>query len=236
MLYIFHGTDSITITRKARELVDGLIAKRPDALVFRFEEGDAEGRMHALIGAAGLFTPRHVVYARGVLADAEVRSALLGRVEEMAHSENIFILAEAALDAATVRTLTPHATRITAFAKKAASKDIYNVFSIADALCGRDRKALWVGYTRALREGIAPEAIHGTLFWGVKQMLLAQNSTSAEEAGQKAHVYAKYRRYAALYAPGEVGALSRELVGLTHESHRRSLELATELERWLLSR
>lgn len=235
MLYIFYGTDTHTATRKAQALIEGLVAKRPDALVFRFEQDGVVGEIVGLIDAQGLFAPRHIVYARGAFENDELRDALLERAQALAQSENIFVLVESSLPHGIVRVLAPHAASMSEHSLPKQARDS-GVFALADALCGRDKKALWVGYQRELRKGTSPESMHGTLHWAVRQMLLALYADTPEEAGQKPYLYQKYRRYAHAYAPGGVEALSHELVELVHESRRRSRELATELERWILAR
>ena len=46
----------------------------------------------------------------------------------------------------------------------------FDQFGLTGALAGKDRKKLWLGLVRALREGEKPEAIAGLLAWKARQM------------------------------------------------------------------
>ena len=83
------------------------------------------------------------------------------------------------------------------------------------ALERADKKALWIGLERELSDGGAPEAIHGVLFWGAKQMFL-----SAREGSD---IFARSQRYIS------------ELAELPHEARRRNFPLDYALLRFALS-
>ena len=108
------------------------------------------------------------------------------------------------------------------------------MFSLADALGARNKRELWTGYIQALRSGLEPESIQGTLHWAVKAILIASNTGSANEAGQKPCTYNKFKRYAGNFKNGELIELSRSLISVYHDARRGKVDLKTGLEKWVL--
>jgi hypothetical protein len=66
----------------------------------------------------------------------------------------------------------------------------------------------------------APEAIHGVLFWGAKDMFLKSLPAGRQDAS------AEHER---------AGTLVAELSELPHEARRRGFDLEYALERYILS-
>lgn len=236
MLYVFHGTHTHKVADQTNKLVAGLLAKKPLAQVFSFEGGMVqESDLDALIEAQGLFVEKHIVVLRQTFEVAESRDVVLARLKRLADTQNIFVISENKLLAEYKKILTKHATKIEEHTQAVKEKEAFNVFALGDALGARNKQALWVGYIQALRAGLEPESIHGTLHWAVKAMLGAANTKSAEEAGQKSsYAYNKFKRYVTNFKKGELVALSRSLITLYHDARRGKTELKTALEQWVL--
>lgn len=239
MLYVFHGSDTAAVRTKARKLVDGLLKKQPDAEVFRL---DAETltplTLEPLIAAQGLFVQKHIVELDFVGESKAALDTLVEYAEQLAASENIFLVREGALLAASKKALTAHAAHseeLKAPAKK--DNDRGAAFAIADAFAAKNKRDLWIELVKARRNGTSDEELHGMLFWAVKMLRLAQQSKSAEDAGIKPFVYSKYKRYAANFTECELAAHSRTLIELimTSRSDRPGAGLAPLLERWTLT-
>jgi DNA polymerase III delta subunit len=234
MLYVFYGTNTHKVADQAHKLVAGLLAKRPDALVFRFEGVVERGEIDALIEARGLFVERHIGVFHSPLEKVEGREVFLSRVERCAASENIFVVIEGKLLAEQKRALAKHATKIEEHTLQVQQEAAFNIFSLSDALSVRDRRMLWLGYVRARRSGVVPENIQGTLHWAVKSLLAARDARTAEEVGQKPTVFSKQKRAAQLFTRTELINLSRTLIEVYHEAHRGTHDLESALERWCL--
>ncbi len=234
MLYVFFGTNTHKVADQAHKLVAGLLAKRPDALVFRFEGVVQESEVDPLIEARGLFVERHIGIFHSPLEKAEGREVFLSRVERYAASENIFVVIEGKLLIDQKRVLEKYATKIEEYTQGEKREVAFNIFSLSDALCLRDRRMLWLGYVRARRAGVVPENIQGTLHWAVKGLIAARDASSPEEAGQKLAVFGRQKRAAQLFTRAELLDLSRSLMEAYHEAHRGTYDLDTALERWCL--
>jgi len=109
--------------------------------------------------------------------------------------------------------------------------DSFNIFSLTDALLERDKKKLWVLYTKALRSGKTPEEISGTLFWQLKTLLTVFNGGGKTLSP---FVRTKTTRGLAKYNSTEIEKFSFDLVKTYHESRRGGLGLEEKLEQFIL--
>lgn len=116
--------------------------------------------------------------------------------------------------------------------ERAVPSEHFNLFALADAMGGRDRKKLWLLLTKALQDGYEPEEIAGVLHWQARAMLAASRASSAREAGLKEFVYGKAKRYGSLWG-ADLSELSRTLLSVYHQGHRGD-DMALLLERFAL--
>lgn len=236
MLYVFHGNNRKKVTDRANALIASLVNKKPDAQVFTFDSKDMYGEeLDSLIEAQGLFVERHIVVLKQPLQDSENKETVLDRLERFAQTQNIFIILEDALLASHKKTLSKHAEKIEEHTESKADTKPFNVFGLGDALGEKRKRALWTGYIQALEHGIEVESVHGTLHWALRGMLLAQNTSSPNESGQKPFMHSKFKRYANNYTRKELVTRSRELIALYHDARRGKHDLKIALERWILS-
>lgn len=231
-LHIFTGTDTIAVREKAHELV---AEKEADGASVRLvEAGDyAPGMLASAARAVSLFGGTELYLLDGVLENDEAVEELEATADALARSAHAFVVIEQKLPAPLAKVLKKHAE--TFYEAKAESGREFNVFSLADALARRDKKALWVLLMRARRAGLAPEEIAGTLFWQLKSLRLAKLTKDAKEAGMNPFPYNKAKKAAAKFKDGELRDLSRSLVSLYHEGHQGIADLDLALERWALS-
>ncbi len=211
MLYLYTGTD----VRKLREEINkevALVSK--GARVTRITDANTVADLSASLQGGGLFGEKRVVVFDGVSLNDEMRDTFLRSLETLQKSTEPFFVFESGPDANTRRAIEKCAERKTRHDLPKKEKD-KRVFALAGAMRRGDRKALWVGYQRELIKGNTPEAIHGVLFWGAKDMALKSKEGSAEN-----------RRARRLVA---------ELAKLPHEARRNYFDLEYALERFVLS-
>lgn len=237
MLYFFYGTDTDKAREKARALTDGLRKKKPDAEVFQLDVlHTSEAELDELIHGQGLFNKNYIVYAARLFENDEMKEAFLERLEDIKRSPNIFAVVEERVDKKTLFLITEAAERAQFFeSKQDGKKPDFNIFSLTDAFGRRDKRNLWVLLQKAVASGAAPEEIHGVLFWQLKNMLLAKQYTSAEEAGVKPFVWNKARAFAKNWSDDELKALSGKMVALYHDAHRGICNFSVALERFALT-
>ena len=160
--------------------------------------------------------------------------ALLAYVEALAQSDDVFVVIEQKLLAASAKILKAHAKKFIEV-KDTADGERFNVFALSDALARRDKKALWVLFQQAVHAGISPEELAGTFMWQIKSMRLVSRTKSAEEAGLKPFVYTKAQRALAKFTPEEIDGMSRELIALYHDARLGKRDMDIALERFVLA-
>ncbi|MES3031476.1 MAG: hypothetical protein V4697_03630 [Patescibacteria group bacterium] len=217
MIYFFHGTDVEKARGKAHDLIESLQKKKPDA---SFVKIDAENfSVHILdeyIGGQGLFVSKNIVFLDRLCEKKDIKEEFVGKIKEIAESENIFIVLEGKLDKVTLGKIEKKAEKTAAFdfAEKPAKKE-YGAFAFADAFGKKDRKNAWMLYRKAIDGGEAPEALHGMIFWKAKTMMLAGGGYG--------------------WSGVELKKTLDDLVTVYHDSRRGVHELETGLEAFLLT-
>ena len=207
MLYFFTGTD----TNKARAKLGAALEKAAKKTeVIRVTDAHTVGDLSAALSGGGLFGGERTVVLDNVLLNIEMRDRVLGQLNALRDSADTFYIYEAALDAATRKSIEKYAETTEKFELVKTTKRDNSIFELANALQRGKKKDLWVGYQREIANGKAAEAIHGALFWGAKQMLLRENSTKARD-------------------------FVATLAELPHEARRKGVELEYALEHFVLS-
>ena len=214
MIYFFHGSDTAKIRAKAFAWVTATRKKAPDAPYLRIaadavsSEALAEGA-----GAAGLFFAKTLVLVDDPFSLKGSGETVLDALPMLAKSENPIAILAPKLHPA-------HAKKIEAKAEKMFKTDAEEKFergfnaALVNAVAAKDGKALWKEIALALREGDAPEMLHGLLHWKARDLM---------QKGGRA------------WTREEARALSMSLIELLSDSRRGDLELSATLERFALS-
>jgi DNA polymerase III delta subunit len=213
MLYFFHGSDRDKARTALNTALDTAVKQ---AELLRITDAHTTADLQASLQGPGMFGGARVVVFDGIVggANEEMREVLSRSLDMLRKSKEDFFLIEGALDAATRKQIEKYAEKSEKFEAAKKEKD-NSIFALANALQKGDRKALWVGLMSEFSKGSAPEAVHGLLFWGAKQMLLRA-------------------RDAATRTKGEI--MVSELAALPHEARRRGEELEYALERFVLAK
>lgn len=242
MFYFLHGEDKDKARKKAHELIDSLIKKRPNASFFKVDsENFSLGKLEEMIGGQGLFENKQIVFLDNVLEDKETKSGILDKIKDIAKSPNAFVFLEGKTDKATVGKMDKSAEKVQEFGagknsvqdKKSAEK--FNVFSLTDVFGRRDRKNLWTLYQEALSRDVAPEEIHGILFWQLKSMIVASKSENAQESGLNPYVFQKSKSFGRNFSEEEMKKLSSALVSVYHDSRGGIHDFGIALEKFILN-
>jgi hypothetical protein len=210
MLHVFFGTDR----DKARSALAVALSKQRGEIM-RITDAHALGDLEVALRGPGMFGAARAVVLDGIItgSNVEMSDHVRAALPALSESTETFFVLEGALDAATKKELTKRAEKIEQFdaPKRAEEKTI---FVLANALQRGDKKGLWVGLMREYAKGSAPEAVHGLLFWGAKQMVLKARSDAEAARGR---------------------ALAAALAALPHESRRKGEDLSYALERFALT-
>ncbi|MBI2474479.1 MAG: hypothetical protein HYV68_02140 [Candidatus Taylorbacteria bacterium] len=234
MLYLIYGNDWQKARAKAREILDALRKKKPDAALVALEEGGlSDEKLDELCGSQGLFERKFIVMSDRISGDVSYAEILENKLPAIAASENVFIFLEDAPKASLLKAFEKYAAKVQEF-KKLEKKERFNSFALADALGERNKEKLWVLYQMAMSEGLTAEELHGTLFWQIKTLRAASRAKSAAEAGLKPFVWSKAKRFLSKWQPEDLSKVSGQLVALYHDSRRGEHEMETGLEKWIL--
>ena len=212
MLFLYTGTDR----EKARTAMGAAlksVAKSTE--IIRISDANTAADLRSAIAGGGMFGDKRVVILDGVSANEEMHDVLFAALPQMSKSKELFFVLEEKPDAATRKHIEKYAEDPKRFdlpAGRQVRRENGTIFALANALRRGDKKALWVGYQRALLRDEAPEAIHGVLFWGAKDMFMKSNGAD--------HTRAK--------------KFLAELAELPHEARRRGFALEYALERYIL--
>jgi hypothetical protein len=151
-----------------------------------------------------------------------IKEVLLASFPKMAESESVFILFNEPFDAKTLVQVKKYAKDIFVFGEKKEKKEKDNsTFFIVDAYAMKDKKRAWVNYQKCIRASIAPEAIHGALFWKMKTILLEKKEK-------------RESRFSKNFTESELDEILTRLNKIYHGIRRDGGEMSVELEKFLL--
>ena len=215
MIYFYYGSDIDKSREKAHSLIDSLMKKKPDASLLKMNNEDFDiPKLQEYIGSQGLFSNKYIVFLDRLCDDKEIKDDFLDKLKEISESENIFIILEGKIDKATATKIEKKSekTIVLNLSEKIEKKD-NNTFALANAFGKRNAKEAWMLYRKAIDEGIAPEALHGMIFWKVKSMILAGGMGWDVE---------------------ELKKIMDELITIYHEARRGKYELETAMEAFIM--
>ncbi|MBA3551175.1 hypothetical protein H0W32_03135 [Patescibacteria group bacterium] len=240
MIYLLYGTNSTKARAKLHDLVASLIKKKPDASHVRMtDEGFDAAHLEENISGMGLFSQKTIVEMDNIFRNKEAKEIVLDRIKDIGKSENVFVFLESILTKADLTKFEKNGEKIQEFtepasAKALAGKDTFKIFSLTDAFGRRDKKQLWVLYTKAKMSDVADEEIHGILFWQVKAILQALSAKNAKDAGLNPFVYQKSIGFSQKFSHTELKKISSDLVSIYHNARRGIIPFDLALEKFIL--
>jgi hypothetical protein len=233
MIYLFLG-DYKKVLNKANSLVSSLLKKQPDATVLRFNQESFKGQdLNDLILLQGLFFNKNIIVFSKVFEDEESRETFSKKFQELKDSENIFVFAEENLDKKSLEKFEKFSEKIQKIEAVKKEKDSFNIFSLTELFCKKDKKNLWLLYLEAVKK-TAPEEIYGILWWQIKTILIAKNSKNVADSGLKPFVFNKAIQALRSFKENEIEKIGLDLINTYHNSRRKSSNLEIDLEKWIL--
>ena len=232
MLFIFYGNDTVGVRTKAHDFVS-TYEKKGETMQRIDGETYAQGILSDIAGSASLFGTKTIYVLDTPSVSKDFYADVIEHLEAFSQSTTNFVVIESMLLAAEKKKFTKYAEHIEEI--KAAAKERFNAFGMADSLARKDKKTLWMQLQDAKREGLSPEEIIGTLWWQLKSLRLAKLTDSASEAGMKDFPYNKAKRALTAFKAGELENLSHSLLTVYHDGHLGKKDIDVALEKWTLS-
>ncbi len=183
MLYVFVG-DTIARNR-VHTIVQALTARAPHASISTLGPSDPI-TVEALFGEQGLFHAKRIIVLDSVLESADAALFLKKNAADMRASPHVFIVREERMPSTILKVLQKHADKIEEFHPVKAQAKQDDVFGVARAVAQGQAERAWIVYREALKKGAAPEAVHGMVFWQLKQLLLKPVSMWKKERIEQA--------------------------------------------------
>ena len=231
MLYVFHGQDNEKVNARYRRALDGLLKKNLEVEVFYFDAENFDfSKAEELMTSRDLFQRKQIAVFRGCLKDIAVSGFILGRLKELSASENIFIFIEGKLTKDLQGKFSKAGGKTEEISGEAEEKRGFNPFSLADALGRRDKKEAWVLLQKVKNTGMAPEEIHGMIFWQFKNIALAKEY-GARIPGVAPYPARKAADYAKKFTGEEIKEKLGEIVRIYHDARSGGMELDLAVEK-----
>ena len=214
MIYLFYGSDAGKVRAKAFQWVAAARQKAPEAPYIRIAaDAVTEESLAEAASSQGLFFSKTLVLLDDPFSLSESAELVLEHLEMLSTSQNPIAIVAPKLLAARVK-------KVSAVSEKTFESNVVEKkergfnSGLVNALGSRDSELLWKEITKALREGDAPEAVHGLLHWKARDMMQKGSSKWGKDGARK---------------------LSRDLIELLSDSRSGDLPLAENLERFALS-
>lgn len=235
MLIVYTGSDQKRIRQKARAMLAVLQKKRPDSEVHRIDSDSWSNELfESHLYGRGLFSEKSIVVLDNLLTDADVAVILESKLQDIKDSKNAFIAIFPDAGAKLVKALKKSSEVFEEITEVKVVKKDFPMFSLADPLANRDRKLLWITYMRAKLSGVLDDDILNIFLWQLRTMIIAYESPSEKESGQKSFVYQKSKRSVEKYGIDKVKQMHSELVSIFHRARYGGVELGMLLEKFVL--
>lgn len=247
MIYLLYGDDTKKSGEKLKSLLSFLFSKKPNVSFFKLDiDNFSETKLEEFIFSQGLFEQKYIVQLDGLLENKDFSELLIGKLEELQKSENIFIVLERKINNSLLKKIERYTTQKQEFSLKKNKERLFatekgtfrlrdfKIFDLAIYFGNRDKKDLWVLYQKTKIKNIPAEEVCGILFWQLKVMFLVLKSQTVQQTGLKPFVFNEAKRYLKHYSEPELKKMSADLVFLYHNARRSGLTLDLALEKFIL--
>lgn len=174
MIYLFHGSDVEKVRMKAFEWVAKARAKEPNLAYVRLAREElTNSALEDSALSGGLFVKRLLILIDDPFQENEdVPDIIEDHIGSLSDSDNAIVILAPKLSAAKAKKLVAKAKveyRYDLPAQAGKPERGFNS-NLVNALGSRSRERLWLEINRALRNGDAPEMLHGLLHWKARDM------------------------------------------------------------------
>jgi len=235
MIYLFHGDNWDSKQKKIESFLENLRIEH----VFGSEtymdvDSFSEKELSGLIDSKTLFDGISLVTLRNIFQEEDYTTTMVTYLPTLSLSPNIFLINEGTLKKDILKKISQHSKEIFSFEEEKLRKEKDGtMFALADACGERNKKKLWILYQKFLTQGVDSNQILGILFWQIKTMLMARD-TSGPVSGINPYVLKKVRGYNKNYTEKELQELSKKII-LLHGMSREGVNLEIGLEKLILS-
>lgn len=183
MIYLFSGGDTKNKLLSYEKFIKTLPKGTETFSVTRnnFDKMQIE----SLYSGSSLFFSKLAVVFSGILEYEDNREFVLGKLEQMSESSNVFVFLESKLNKSILDVFKKHKAQMNIFELPKEKKEKYDNFLVANAFSQKDKLNTWICFREAMDRGVGMEEIIGVLFWKIKNMLITKNFGKFSEAELK---------------------------------------------------
>jgi len=116
MLYLFYGKDTHRSRQKLNEVLSVFRSKRSDLALFNFDEQSfTENAFKEVLKSQTLFDEKHAVVCENTLENKNIANFILGQIDAVASSQNIFIFLETEVEGKLLESIKEKAKQVQSF-------------------------------------------------------------------------------------------------------------------------
>lgn len=235
MLHVIYGKDRGAGRKRFCLLRDELSKKYGEVRTVS-ESEITNDFFEGVASSQGLFSSAVLYVFDCVLDKKEEQELFLLHAGKLLSSSNSFLVFEPLLEKSVVGDLQKGGVTLEEFSsQKVDTRPDFNIFALGDALGKRNKKDFWILYQEAGSNGVTAEEICNTLFWAVKNLALMKNASIGDDRGISPFVAKKTREFSKNYTYEEILNISRMIVSIYHDGHRKGKPMDAMIERFILN-
>lgn len=234
MIIFIYGDDTKKVREKTTTTVDALLAKQKDASIFKIDASNwSLGYIEELLNAQGLFLPKYIITFNFISENKEFFTEMLGLLKEIKSAEHICIIAEGDITEKNKEKIKKLSTKFQEFniKKVEVKKQEPPTFAFATSFANREFQKTEKYLNTLLGLKLAPEEIHGVLWWQMKSVMLSSKAQSAVGAGLNPYVFKNAKSASEKWNPGDLDQVLNSLFEMYHQAHRGKVDFYNAIER-----
>ncbi len=244
MILFIYGDDTKKVREKTTATVEGLLAKQKDASVFKIEAGSWNvDYVKELLNAQGLFLLKHIIVFNFISENKEFFTEFLDLLKEIKPTDHICIIAEGDIAEKSKEKIKKVADKSQEFYLKKTSdtgsfkdykKEEPPTFAFAMSFANREFQKTEKYFKSILDLKLAPEEVHGVLWWQIKVLKLASGAQSAVGAGLSPYVFKNAKSASQKWNPEDLDQVLNALFEMYHQAHRGKIDFYNSIERLIV--
>lgn len=238
MIYFIYGDDTKKVRDKTTATVDALLLKQKDASVFKIDVGSWNlDYVKELLNAQGLFLAKYIIVFNFISENKEFFTEMLDLLKEMKSADHICIISEgdiAEKSKEKIKKLAEKAQECGVKKSVVAKKQEPPTFAFAVSFANREFQKTEKHFHALLDLKLAPEEVHGVLWWQMKAVKLASVSQSAVGAGLNPFVFKNAKSASEKWNPEDLDQVLNSLFEMYHQAHRGKVDFYNAIERLIV--
>ncbi|MEI8061822.1 MAG: hypothetical protein WCG97_00805 [bacterium] len=240
MILFIYGDDIKKVKEKITATVDALLAKQKDASVFKIEGGSWRSEyVQELLNAQGLFLSKYIIVFNFISENKEAFSELVDFLPQMKSADHVCIIAEGNITEKNKEKIKKVAQKSQELLLKKIPineprKNEAPTFAFAMSFANREFQKTEKYFHALLDLKLAPEEVHGVLWWQMKAVRLASTAQSAVGADLGPYVFKNAKSASLKWKAEDLDQVLNSLFEMYHLAHRGKIDFYNTIERLIV--